>query len=438
MKSMREGVLFGISFVIALGGIPAAVAGGDAPSGRVTFTRDILPILQENCQICHRPSGGNLSGMVAPMSLMTYEDVRPWAKSISTVLKDKYMPPWFASPEFHGVFLEERTLNGEEVATILKWIDTGAARGNPADAPEPVAFQQEGWMIGEPDLILTFPEPFWVPDDITDIQPSIVIELTEDILPEDRWVQAVECRPGSDIVHHMGAYTTSPIQDDPLSGGKLIGTAPGDGPDIWPEGYGKLLRKGTTFRFTMHYHKEPGPGTGKWDRSSVGIRFADKPVDHVVRSAAISRGNFEVPPLHNEWFVGASRTFRSDTTIISMMPHMHFRGKSARYEVIYPNGDRETILEVPLYDYNWQRTYTFREPVKIPAGSRVEVMMTFDNSAENPFNPDPSQWVRSGGMTDDEMAIGWMDYTNTDRIQEFDPDLDNSALLRRSPPVRSN
>ena len=248
-------------------------------AGPVTFTRDVLPILQNNCQECHRPSGPNLSGMVAPMSFMTYAEVRPWAKAIAREVEAKRMPPWFASEEFHGVFELERTLSKEDIETLLTWSKNGAKRGNPKDAPPAREFASAvGWTLGDPDIIIPIPEPYWVDDDVEDIQPSFSTILTEEQLPEDRWINWIEFRPGSEIVHHGGARV-QPLDEngdpviDPISGGKLIGTAPGDGPDLWPEGYGKLIRKGSKITFGLHYHKEPGPGTGMWDQSMIAIKY---------------------------------------------------------------------------------------------------------------------------------------------------------------------
>lgn len=403
----------------------AAFAGADEPKGPVTFTKDILPILQENCQECHRPSGTNLSGMVAPMSLVTYDEVRPWTKSILREITAKNMPPWFASDEFDGVFELERGLSEDEIALIEKWANTGARRGNPEDAPAAREFpSSEGWVMGEPDIVIKMPEPYWVADDVQDVQPSFELILTEDMLPEDKWIKWIEFRPGSDIVHHGGAAVQSLGPDgepivDPISGGKIIGTAQGDGPDVWPEGFGKLVRAGSKLYFNIHYNKEPGPGTGVWDQSMVAIKWHDKPVKHVVRAAGISSRGWEVPPLHENWEVGAARTFEEDTYIINMMPHMHWRGREAKYTLYTPDGKQETLLHVPRYDFAWQMTYTLKEPKFAPAGSRLEVSMWFDNSPNNTWVPDPERPVGFGSMTEDEMNIGWTEYANAHPIDDI-------------------
>lgn len=406
--------------------VPIAFA-NSTRTGPVTFTKDVLPILQDNCQTCHRPAGSNLAGMVAPMSFMSYQEVRPWAKAIAREVAARNMPPWFASEKFDGVFELERKLTQDEIDTIVEWAETGARRGNPKDAPEPKHFASaEGWTMGEPDIVIEMPEPYWVDDDVEDIQPRFETILTEDQLAEDKWIHWIEFRPGSEVVHHGGARV-QPIDEngdpvvDPISGGKIIGTAPGDGPDVWPEGYGKLIRKGSKIIFGMHYHKEPGPGTGMWDQSKIAIKWHTKPVKYVVRAAGVSSRGWEIPPGHSNWQVGAARTFEEDSYIINMMPHMHWRGKRAKYDAVFPDGSRETLLEVPNYNFDWQLTYTFKEPKFIPAGTRLEVSMWFDNSEENEwaYIMDTERPVGFGSMTIDEMNIGWTEYANATPIEDI-------------------
>lgn len=401
------------------------VFGEDAPTGAgPTFTRDILPILQNNCQECHRPSGNNFSGMVAPMALMTFEEVRPWAKGIAKHVKAKTMPPWFAGPEFDGVFELQRGLTEKEIATVLDWVKAGSPEGRAEDAPPAKQFSSgEGWTWGEPDIVVKMPKPYWIADDVSDIQPSFSVDLTEEQLPEDKWINWIEFRPGCAAVHHGGAFVT-PLKDgkpviDPISGGKIIGTAPGDGPDVWPTGYGKLLRKGCRITFALHYHKEAGPGTGLWDQSELAIRFQREPVKYVVRSLGVSSHHWEIPPYQGNWKVGANHVFEKETSLINLMPHMHFRGKAAKYEAVYPDGKREVLLNVPKYDYNWQQTYTFKRPKIVPAGTRLEVSMWFDNSKGNPNVKDPERAIGFGSMTDDEMNIGWVECANVQPIEKI-------------------
>ena len=396
------------------------------PAARPTFAKDVLPILQENCQECHRAAGANFSGMVAPMALTSYEEARPWAKAIAREVSNKTMPPWFAAEQHKGQFELERSLSDDEIETLVRWANTGARQGNPDDAPPPRKFPStEGWTYGEPDLVVKLPEPYWVADDVRDVQPGFSVVLTEDQLPEDKWIHWIEFRPGSDIVHHGGARVTpldengKPVMNDPICGGKLIGTAQGDGPDYWPEGYGKLVRKGSRISFGMHYNKEPGPGTGRWDQSMIAIKWHEKPVKYVVRSAGISSRGWEIPPYHKNWQVGAAITLDQDSILINMMPHMHYRGAAAKYEAIYPDGKRELLLDVPGYDFAWQQTYTFKEPKYMPAGTRVECSMWFDNSTDNVWVKDPERPIGWGGMTDDEMNIGWTEFANAEPIDDI-------------------
>jgi hypothetical protein len=412
--------------------LPAAAAAAPGASAdslpeRPTFYKDVLPILQANCQDCHREAGNTNSGMVAPMALAAYDEVRPWAKSIAKVTAAREMPPWFPAAEFHGKFEEERGLTDAQIETLQRWARTGAPAGDAGEAPPPREFPSStGWTLGEPDLVVRIPEPYWVPDEIEDIQPSFEVVLSEEQLREDRWIQWIEFRPGNPkLVHHGGARVQTldaagkPVAD-PIAGGKIIGTAPGDGPDVWPVGYGKLVRKGSKIVFGLHYHKEPGPGTSGWDQSMIAIKWHTEPVKHVVRSAGVSSRGWEIPPYHTDWQVGAARTFEEDSYILNMMPHMHTRGKNARYELVYPDERRETILYVPRYNYNWQLTYSLKEPKFVPAGTRLEVTMTFDNSTGNPFLIEgPERAVGFGGMTTDEMNIGWTEYANAEPIDDI-------------------
>ncbi|MEX2015601.1 MAG: c-type cytochrome, partial [Candidatus Hydrogenedentales bacterium] len=246
---------------------------------RPTFTRDVLPILQENCQSCHRPQGANMSGMIAPMSLMTYQEVRPWAKAIAKAVEAGNMPPWHATKEFHGVFKNERSITDEERDTILAWVNSGAQRGNPDDAPPPLEFKDAGWQLsetlGEPDLLLKMEEPFFVADDVQDIQPRIQMKLTKEQLPEMKWVRAIEYRPGSEVVHHIVGGVTRPGENNIDMRTNFGQIASGTNPQNYREGYGLPLYPDSTIHLSMHYHKEVGPGTGKYDQSEIAVWFHD-------------------------------------------------------------------------------------------------------------------------------------------------------------------
>ena len=384
---------------LALSGLAAAAAVDPAP---VTFHRDVAPLLQQECQICHRPNGANLGGMVAPMALTTYEEARPWARSIARQVATRAMPPWDAAPAHNGVFANERTLTQEEIDIIVRWAESGAPAGDPADAPAPIEWPSaDGWLIGEPDLVLQFDEPFWVEDDVDDLYIYRKTTVTEDMVPKDRYVKAIEFRPDSSAVHHI------------IVPG-LGGIAPGNDPVIHADGMADVLKAGRDLTWQMHYHKEPGEGTGSWDQSSVALKFYDSEdeVKYEVFNAGMGKFDFAVPPGDSDYTIQTEWTFATDSEIVSYLPHMHLRGKAAKYEAYYPDGSHEVLLDVPNYDFNWQTTYLYEERKKVPAGTRVVLTTVFDNSADNPANPNPNETVRWGEPTTDEMSFGFMAYIN--------------------------
>lgn len=420
MKRIFKGAILGMAVMLAMGAAPAWAA-----DERLTFTKDILPILQENCQTCHRPAGMNLSGMIAPMSLMTYQEVRPWAKAIARVVEAKEMPPWHASEAQHGIFRNERTLTAEEIDMILRWVEQRAPRGNPKDSPEPVQWPDSGWNFGTPDLVVEFDEPFFVPDEIEDLYHDVEVQLSEEQLPNDRWIKGIEFKPGSEVVHHLIAHAYAPGQDrSDRSQGMLGGNAPGADQVEFEEGYGIMLRAGSSIAFDMHYHKESGPGTGMFDSSQIGIQFhpEDKPVTHPVSIYPIAHRAFEIPPYHGSWRVGAAQTLEEDMTLLGMLPHTHLRGSYAKYTAFYPDGTSEVLLEVPEYDFNWQTGYNFAEPKFLPAGTRLEMDLHFDNSVERAerigFNP--ARAVSFGGPTTDEMDLAWLTIAPTAEVHPGD------------------
>jgi mono/diheme cytochrome c family protein len=376
---------------------PAAVAMASTP----TFYGDVLPVLQENCQVCHVSGGLDLGGMVAPMAFVTYDETRRYATRIARAVETGYMPPWHASEEQRGVFSNERILAPEDAQTLIAWARGGTPAGNPDDAPPAKRFtsSETGWSIGEPDLVIELPEPYLVHDSIEDQYIDFEVEITPEMLPEDRWVKAVEFRAGSSAVHHIIA--------DPLGG-----IAPGVAPTVNPDGYATVLRTGTTVTFNMHYHKEPGPGTGVWDRSSAAIVFYEpgEVIEHVVEGDPLGMYEFKIPPNDGNYSFKTSYTFEKDAEIVWLTPHMHLRGKAALYQITRPGGETETLLDVPRYDFNWQHTYHFAEPVMAPAGTVIDLTLWWDNSADNPANPNPNREVRFGQPTTDEMGFGFMNF----------------------------
>jgi mono/diheme cytochrome c family protein len=406
-------IAVGLAAVALLAG-PVAAASENAVDQQVTFAEHVLPILQANCQSCHRTGGDNFTGMVAPMSLVTYDEARPWARSIAKQVQARTMPPWKADPAYHGVFSNERTMTEEEIDTVVRWAKSGAPQGDMARAPEPLVFEDsDGWRIGKPDLVLTA-DKYFVPDDADTHYVNHEVVLTEDMLPESRFLQAIEWRGDSDQVHHIVGYGYPPGADGDRTKAYGLGSiAPGEEPMHFPEGYAKLLVKGSKIVFSMHYHKEKGPGTGKWDASQVAFKFypKDAKLDHFVEHNAIGFHSFDIPPNHPNWRVGAARVFEQDTELIALHPHMHVRGKDARYVAYYPDGTSEEILSVPAWDFDWQTDYSFVEPKKLPAGTRLEYIAHYDNSTANPANPNSNVSIDWGPETWDEMMLGYVTYT---------------------------
>ena len=390
-------------------------AAEDSARSRPTFYKDVLPILQDNCQVCHRPSGNNIMGMVAPMAFMTYQEVRPWSKAIAKQVQAKKMPPWHASEDLHGVFKNERTLTAAEIDTLLRWAETGAARGKSTDAPAQRKFpQSDGYAMGEPDLVVGFPEPLHVEDSWGDMYRTVTSRITKEMLPEDRWIQAMEFKPGSEAVHHIVIFTSSKRESLGFGQGMLGGMGPGTDGTTFPEGYGRLLESDSSIMFNMHYHKEAGPGTGMWDDSEIAFKFHDKPVEHDVSWGAVGTYSFSIPPNTSNFLISASETFPEDTLFLALFPHTHLRGTASKYTAYYPDGTSEVLLDVPNYDFNWQTNYVFEEPKFIPAGTRVEVSMWYDNDAKRAERTgiNPNRAVRFGNPTTDEMMFGWIDYTD--------------------------
>ncbi|MDX1382484.1 MAG: hypothetical protein R3190_02515 [Thermoanaerobaculia bacterium] len=384
---------------------PAFGAAKDTAATSPTYYADVLPVLQQNCQVCHREGGANLGGMVAPMAFTSYQDTRPWARSIAKQVEAELMPPWHASHDFDGVFANERLLSDEDRATLIQWAKAGAPAGDAADAPAPLEWADTGgWSIGTPDLVLDMGTDYFVEDDVEDKYVYFETEITEEQMPKPRWIKAIEFRPGSEVVHHI---ITRP----------LGGIAPGNTPTINPEGFATRIKPGTKLTWQMHYHKEPGPGTGVMDRSYVALKFypEDYEPQYIVQNEPLTRFDFEIPPGDANYTQTVTTTFERDSIILGYTPHMHLRGKSARYVAKYPDGTEEVLLDVPRYDFNWQTTYEYPEGGKtIPAGTELELTMSWDNSADNPYNPDPSQTVVFGEPTTAEMMFGFVNFADAE------------------------
>jgi hypothetical protein len=377
------------------------VGANDASKAGVTFTRDVAPILYNRCVECHR------AGEIAPMALITYNEARPWAKSIKQKVVDRSMPPWLASSD-NTHFKNERRLSQKEIDTITAWVDAGAPKGSDPDLPAAPKFEQ-GWAIGKPDAIISLDEDVPVPAEGVIPYKYFTVQTN---FSEDKWVQAAEIRPSNrKVVHHVIVFAQEPgattEQGRGGRGVKLCGYAPGEQPKTFPAGTARLIKKGSKLTFQMHYTPN---GEATTDRSYIGLVFAKAPVQKNVLTGTAMNARFVIPPGDGNFEVRSSWTAPEDVRIVDLMPHMHVRGKDFTYTAVYPDGRSEVVLQVPRYDFNWQLLYQFREPLFLPKGARLDCVAHFDNSAKNKYNPDPTKEVRWGDQTWEEMMIGWFDY----------------------------
>jgi len=396
--------------------------GADAP----TFTRDIAPILYANCVECHR------AGEIAPMSLITYAEVRPWAKAIERQVASGVMPPWHADAP-HGTFRNERRLTEAQKDLIDRWVSAGAPEGNPADLPPAPAFAA-GWRIGQPDAVFEMQEEYAVPAKGTIQYEHFYIPTN---ITEEKWLQAIEARPGNrSLVHHVLVYYEAPPdrprgqpvlqpnrQDSRIAEStpgnrperqpnvppQLLATyAPGTNPQVFPAGTALRLAPGGTLHLQMHYTAN---GTAGTDRTKVGLIFAKEPPEQEIRVSQFLNGQFTIPAGATNYEVSTDVGFAQDATLVGLFPHTHVRGKRWSYVLEMPDGSKRTILSVPRYDFNWQTYYLFQEPLQIPKGARIWSTAWYDNSAANRSNPDPTIDVKWGDQTWEEMQYTGIMYS---------------------------
>lgn len=367
----------------------------------VTYTRDIAPILQERCVECHRAK------QIGPFELTSYEEAAGWGEMIAEVVREERMPPWHADPN-HGSFANDRSLPDAEKKLIAKWVKNGCPEGDPADLPEPRQFT-DGWQLPrEPDIVLTMKDSFTVPAEAGPEGVPYQRFRVPTGFTEDKWIAASEVRPGNrSVVHHTIVYIVPP-------GGKrrdrvfLCAYVPGLRYDPMPVRSAKRIPAGATLLFEMHYTPN---GTEQQDKTEVGFLFADfDQIDEEVITTQIGNQDFEIPAGENQHVVTAtSQPTEQELTLLSMSPHMHLRGKAFRYELLLPTGEREVLLDVPAYDFNWQTRYRLAEPRRLPVGSVIFCRAEFDNSKSNPANPNPDQSVRWGEQSWEEMMLGFFD-----------------------------
>jgi hypothetical protein len=393
---MRTAIFTGV-FVAAtlIVSAPARAADGKpAP----TFSKDVAPILYKSCVECHRPT------MFAPMSLVTYDDARPWARSIKQRVTARTMPPWGADAP-HGVFRNDPSLTAQEIETIAAWVDAGAPKGDDTDLPAKPQFA-DGWTIGAPDAVFTMEEDFHIPAE--GAIPYQYLRVPTH-LTDDKWIQAIEIRPGASAqVHHVIAFTQpagAPISQSGVLGPTNIGGTTPNKPGIrYPEGVARLLRGNSDIVLQMHYTTN---GKEASDRTRVGIIYAKQPPKKLAAGGMVLQPRFVIPAYDGNAEVKGVTKLQRDVVVTTYTPHMHVRGKDMTYIAHYPDGTSETLLNVPKYDFNWQITYELATPKVLPKGTEVEVVAHYDNSAGNKFNPDPSKDVRWGDQTWEEMMIGF-------------------------------
>jgi hypothetical protein len=433
---MQRSQLVFLCVLIGIIGIAASMrAAGpqDSKAGVVTFNKDVLPILQKNCQACHRP------GEIAPMSFLTYKDTRPWAKAMKTAVMNRQMPPWFADPAY-GHFANDRRLGESEIKTIAAWADGGAVEGDAKDLPAPVTFQ-DGWNI-KPDMIVEMPKDFEVPASGTVNYQNVLVKVN---FPEDVWIIAAEMRPGNPKVLHHGrvlvrrpgsSFMKDAVPGEAYETGSLV-MAKEDAPETlgkFNPGLGeqnfslfesaKFVPKGSDLVFNLHY---TAVGTAAKDRSKVGLVFAKKPpkLRYFMHNGPTA-SNLAIPPRQGNAEVVSEMTTNVDMKLVYVQPHMHLRGKDYEFRLVYPSGKTETIFKAK-WDFNWQMGYDLEEPRSLPKGTRIIGIAHYDNSANNKFNPDPEKLVVWGDQNWEEMQNCFIGVL-------VDPNINTSTIFSLSGP----
>lgn len=391
--------------LVSVSGAPIASAQTSKRKKPPTFSNEIIRIFQNRCQSCHHPGAP-----FAPMSLYDYKDVRPWVKAIQKKVVQKAMPPWHADSSV-GNFTNDISITQQEIDTISQWVDARAPQGNRADLP-PVKTFENGWQIGEPDLVLDTGIDLDVPAKGT--LPAQYFQLDTEF-DEDRWLSAIEARPSNrEIVRQIDIYIKNPedgvaIPDGGALGNGLLGVyARGDTSSVYREGEGKLIKPGAKIILKILYVPN---GIATTDRSQVALKFHKKPVQKHVITRGIAETKFEIPPHVPDFDIYATHEFKQDVTLLSMRPLMHYRGKQFLYIAHYPDGRDVALLYVNRYNFDWQTAYFPKEPIRLPAGTVLECRGLMNNSHENIKNPEPHGTIHYGDQPFEEKMIGWIDYT---------------------------
>ncbi len=393
---MRKALLVAVVSLLLIGGWTTLPASGSMPQeGVPSWTDDIGPLMAANCMSCHRP------GQVAPMSLLSYDDVVPWARSIRMVVGERIMPPWHADPQW-GHFVNDRRLSEDEIGTMMAWIEAGTPRGDGTfTAP---TYVDGDWSLaaseGPPDYVFEMDEEWQMPAAGPDIYQHVYISTTH---TEDIWLRGLEARGNSRIVHHIDIMAEHPDESRALLGIDL----PGKPPDFFPEGNAILFPAGAQLRLTMHYHPNGEPQT---NRTRVGVWLARSPVQYQVIGDLVTDQTFEIPPYEPNYEHRAEKVFEEEADLLVLNPHMHYRGTDFMFQLVHPDGREETLLYVPNYNIYWQMVYKLTEPIHLAKGAKLRTIGHFDNSANNPWNPNPSVRVIYGMDSRDEMFEGWLHY----------------------------
>lgn len=417
--------------------------GADAP----TWAKDVAPIVYEHCAGCHRP------GQIGPMALLTFEQVRPWAKAIREQVSARKMPPWFAHPDSRDM-KGDLNLSDAKLQTILAWVDAGTPRGNPNDAPPQPEFEtfEGGWQLKQPDLVLEYPEAFNVGKEVDDEYRCFPIALG---LDHDVWLKSVEFQPGNnEVVHHFilfddktgrvpkkDASTPEPgcecgQMDSDLAGSEVLQMwAPGNVQPMYPEGVGKLIPAGANLVLQVHYHNVSG--ADQMDQSRIGLHLAQpsETINKRLLGQLVSAWQLDIPAGEDNVEHQAVYVADKDMTLYTTGAHMHYRGKDMGLWAEKPDGEKETLIWVPNFDFNWQLTYEFVEPYKAPKGTKFTMISHHDNSENNPHNPVlPPIDVKFGLASSDEMAFSGFSFTYDDEELGITPQLPSPEAIARLQP----
>jgi mono/diheme cytochrome c family protein len=400
-------VVFGFTMAITKAATRLSFpARGESPS---TFTKDVAPIIFAHCAGCHRP------GQVAPFSLLSYADARAHGSLIAAVTKSRFMPPWKPEPNF-GDFAGSRRLSEEEIETFQKWVAEGMPQGDPRDLPPPPQFA-DTWYLGKPDLVVSLRQPFDVPAGPNDLYRCFVIPLH---LPEDRYISAYEFRPGNArVVHHAiiveDSYGAAQrLQGSTASGYDCFGSfgfpvpgylglwTSGTTPRPWPAGVATRIRKGAGLVVQVHFHPDGKPEKEQFE---VGLYFAKEPAEKVPFDVTVGTEFLNILPGDPAYRVNSYAYTLEDGELLGVIPHAHLLGKEVKATATLPDGTVQPLIWIKHWDFNWQEEYRYRHPVFLPQGTRIDVQWTYDNSAENPRNPNhPPKLVTWGEQSTDEMC----------------------------------